>query len=231
MNGQQVIRVGASILRPCKMLVKLWSEIDNGTLSVTIRIIPSDDTPAGMEAMLSSLGKEIDCFVGTCDSLRWKENYNILQIKQGECATAVPRKYRLSKKDKLCWNDLYAEAIMLVKRGDSSVLNKMRDEIETNHQEITILDTPHIYDTSIFNECEQTSCLVETVDIWKDIHPSIVTIPMNWEYKMPYGIVYAKYPTKTVTTFINKINDSLVSAKDYTSCMPTYKEISTFKEI
>lgn len=209
MNEQQVIKVGTSILRPCKMLVDLWSEIDDGTLSVTIRIIPFDDTPAGMEAMLSSLGEEIDCFVGPCDSLTWKENYNILEIKQGKCAIAVPRKHRLSKKEKLCWNDLNKETIMLVKRGDSPILNKMRDEIETNHPEITILDTPHFYDTNIFNECEQIGCLMETLDIWKDIHPSIVTIPMEWDYEMPYGIVYAKHPSKTVEAFITKISDSL----------------------
>lgn len=211
MNEQQVIRIGTSILRPCKMLVDLWSEIDDGTLSVTIRIIPFDDTPAGMEAMLSSLGKEIDCFVGPCDSLTWKENYNILQIKQGECAIAVPRKHRLSKKKKLCWNDLDGETIMLVKRGDSPVLNKMRDELETEHPQITVIDTPHFYDTSIFNECEQMGCLMETLDIWKDVHPSIVTIPMNWDYKVPYGIVYAKRPSETVTTFISKIINNLTS--------------------
>ena len=211
MNEQQVIRIGTSILRPCKMLVDLWSEIDDGTLSVTIRIIPFDDTPAGMEAMLSSLGKEIDCFVGPCDSLTWKENYNILQIKQGECAIAVPRKHRLSKKKKLCWNDLDGETIMLVKRGDSPVLNKMRDELETEHPQITVIDTPHFYDTSIFNECEQMGCLMETLDIWRDVHPSIVTIPMNWDYKVPYGIVYAKRPSETVTTFISKISNNLTS--------------------
>lgn len=211
MNEQQVIRVGTSILRPCKMLVDLWAEIDDGTSSVTIHIVPFDDTPTGMEAMLSSLGKEIDCFVGPCDSLTWRENYNILQIKQGECAIAVPRKHRLSKKKKLCWNDLDGETIMLVKRGDSPVLNKMRDEIETEHPRITVIDTPYFYDTNIFNECEQMGCLMETLDIWKDVHPSIVTIPMNWDYKISYGIVYAKHPSETVTAFISKISSNLTS--------------------
>lgn len=207
MNEQQVIRVGTSILRPCKMLIELWSEIDDG--SCTIHIVPFDDTPSGMETMLSSLGEQIDCFVGPCDSLTWKENYNILQIKQGECAIAAPRKHRLSNKKKLCWNDLDGETIMLVKRGDSPVLNRLRDEIETSHPKITILDTPHFYDTNIFNECEQTGCLMETLDIWADVHPSIVTIPMIWDYKMPYGIIYAKHPSEAVETFVAKIKKSL----------------------
>ncbi|MCD7855268.1 MAG: LysR family transcriptional regulator [Clostridiales bacterium] len=207
MNEQQVIRVGTSILRPCKMLIELWSEIDDG--AYTIHIVPFDDTPSGMETMLSSLGEKIDCFVGPCDSLTWKETCNILQIKQGECAIAVPRKHRLSNKEMLCWNDLNGETIMLVKRGDSPVLNQLRDEIETNHPQITVLDAPHFYDTNIFNECEQIGCLMETLDIWTDVHPSIVTIPMMWDYKMPYGIIYAKHPSETVKSFIAKIKENL----------------------
>ena len=209
LNEQQIINVGTSILRPCKMLVDLWSEIDDETLPVTIHIVPFDDTPAGMDAMLSSLGKDIDCFVGPCDSITWRENYNILHIKNGKCEIAVPRKHKLAKKLSLNWNDLDGETIMLVKRGDSPTLNKMRDEIETKHPQISVIDTPHFYDTSIFNECEQIGCLMETLDIWRDVHPSIVTIPMEWDYTMPYGIIYAKHPSEIVESFIRKISANL----------------------
>ncbi len=210
-NEKQAIRIGTSILRPCKMLVDLWSKIDDGTLPVTIRIVPFDDSPASMEKMLETLGKEIDCFVGPCDSLTWKERYNILELKQGECCIAVPRKHRLARKGKLKWTDLDGESLMLVKRGDSPVLNRLRDEIEIKHPKISVLNIPHFYDTNIFNECEQMGCIMETLDIWKDVHPSIVTIPMEWGYTMPYGIVYAKQPSEPVQAFINIIQNNLVA--------------------
>lgn len=206
---QQTIRVGTSILRPCKMLVDLWSKIDDGILPISIQIIPFDDTPAGMELMLSSLGDRIDCFVGPCDSISWKENYNILQISLGDCRIAVPRKHHLAKAKQLHWKDLDGERLMLVKRGDSSVLNALRDEIEKHHPYIQVIDAPHFYDTAIFNECEQTGCLMETLDIWEDVHPSLVTVPMMWNYKIPYGIVYAKNPSNTVIAFVNKIKKQL----------------------
>jgi len=176
---------------------------------VTIRIVPFDDSPASMEKMLETLGKEIDCFVSPCDSLTWKEKYNILVLKQGDCCIAVPRKHSLAKKEKLKWSDLYGENLMLLKRGDSPELNRLRDEIETKHPDISILDIPHFYDTNIFNECEQTGCIMETLDIWKDVHPSIVTIPMEWEYKTYYGIVYAKQPSEAVRRFIDIIQNSM----------------------
>lgn len=71
------------------------------------------------------------------------------------------------------------------------------------------MDAPNFYDTSIFNECEQMNYLMETLDIWTDIHPSLVTLPMEWEYKISYGIVYAKKPSKAVAEFIDSIQSRM----------------------
>ncbi|MBM6927178.1 LysR family transcriptional regulator [Pseudoflavonifractor phocaeensis] len=211
-DEQQTIRVGTSILRPCKTLVDLWAGIDDGTLPVAIRIVPFDDDPASMEAMLDSLGREIDCFVGPCDSLTWRERYNILSLEPVNCCIAAPRKHRLAKKEMLQWSDLDGETLLLVKRGDSPVLNRLRDEIERNHPQITLLDTPHFYDTNVFNQCEQMGCIMETLDIWRDVHPSIVTIPMMWDYKIPYGIVYAKKPAAPMQTVVTMLRSRLITA-------------------
>lgn len=207
------VRVGTSILRPCRPLVDMWSKIDNGTLPVAIHIVPFDDSPANMGAMLDSLGREIDCFVGPCDSVTWKESYNILYLKPSKCCIAVPRKHKLAKKNRLYWSDLDGETLMLVKRGESSVINQIRDEIEERHPKITIADTPDFYDTNVFNECEQAGCLMETLDIWRDVHPSLVTISMEWDYEMLYGIVYAKAPSEAMRTLINAVRSGFKDSR------------------
>ena len=98
---------------------------------------------------------------------------------------------------------------MILKRGDSSVMDQIRDDILENHSKIRIADAPNFYDTSIFNECEQMNYLMETLDIWTDIHPSLVTLPMEWDYEIPYGIVYAKKPSKTVKEFMEIIQNRI----------------------
>ena len=204
-SEQNTIRIGTSILRPCKKLIDLWLEIDDGSQPFQISIVPFDDNPAGLESVLSALGNQIDCFVGPCDSIQWRSQHSIFLLDKLPCRIAVPRRHRLSKKRSLCWSDLDGETFMMVRRGDSSVLNQMRDDILENHPRIQIVDTPNFYDTSIFNECEQMNYLMETLDIWTDIHPSLVTLPMEWQYKIPYGIVYAKKPSKAVKDFIEMI--------------------------
>ncbi len=46
---------------------------------------------------------------------------------------------------------------------------------------------------------------METLDIWSNLHPSLVTIPVNWSYEMPYGILYEKDPSDSVKSFIDVI--------------------------
>ena len=208
-SEQNVIRIGTSIMRPCKRLIDLWAEIDDGSLPFQIRIVPFDDDPAGLDSVLSTLGKQIDCFVGPCDSIEWRRQQSILLLDKIPCRIAVPRKHRLAKRKSLCWSDLDRETFMLIKRGDSTVLNEIRDDILERHPQIRIVDAPNFYDTSVFNECEQMNYLMETLDIWADVHPSLVTLPMEWDYEMPYGIVYAKKPSKSMKAFINAVEERL----------------------
>lgn len=70
---QPVIRIGTSILRPCKRLIDLWAKADDGAQSFQIKVVPFEDDPASISAMMKSLGNEIDCFVGPCDSVSWKK--------------------------------------------------------------------------------------------------------------------------------------------------------------
>lgn len=201
--SQPVIRIGTSILRPCKRLMDLWTKVDDGT--VQMRIVPFEDDPAGMASMLNSLGNEIDCFVSPCDSAAWKKSYNIYPLGSCRCCVAVSRRHRLAQKRVLRWPDFSGETLMLIKRGVSSVLDAIRDEIEASHPEIQLVDTPDFYDMEAFNACEQRGYMMEVPDIWSEVHPSIVTLPVEWDYEMPFGVVYAQKPTRVFSNFIRRI--------------------------
>jgi hypothetical protein len=43
-----------------------------------------------------------------------------------------------------------------------------------------------------------------------DVHPSLVTIPVEWDYEVPFGIVYANEPSKAVMAFIDAIDKARV---------------------
>lgn len=37
---------------------------------------------------------------------------------------------------------------------------------------------------------------------WSSVYPLVSTIPVDWDYKMPYGLIYAKDPPQEVLQFI-----------------------------
>lgn len=202
---QSTIRVGTSLLRPCKPLMDMWAQIGKAGEAFQISIEPFNDDPNSMKAMLDILGQGIDCFVGPCDSVEWQKNFNIFKLGEYRCEIALSRKHPLASKRVLRWSDLNGESLMLVERGHSPILDAIRTDIEQNHPKISILNVPNFYDATSFNDCVKRGCLMETLAPWRDMHPALVSRPVNWNYSMPYGIVYSKNSRSAMTKFIEML--------------------------
>ena len=204
--ASRTIRVGASMMRPCNSLIELWESAGADRAEYQFSVVPFHDGADSLNAMLAAIGDQIDCFVTPCGSMSMLMNYSFLPFASRKCAIAMSKKHRLAKKEILRWDDLEGESLLLVKRGESYVLDEMRDEIHRIHPSVQIVDFDGYYDLSAFNLCEQRGYLMETLDMWASLHPSLATIPVNWDYEMPYGIMYAKKPSDTVKTFIDVIS-------------------------
>ena len=94
---------------------------------------------------------------------------------------------------------------MMVCRGDSGVNDFLRNDIEQNHPRIHIEDTPQFYDMSVFNRCAETGKVLLTIECWRDIHPGLVSIPVNWQYSIPYGLLYSREAPEDVRRFVNAV--------------------------
>ena len=202
---QVAIRVGTSLLRPAKPLIDALSPAMSGGGHVRITIVPFGDDPAGMRRMLDSLGREIDCFVSPCDSATWRRRFGIVRLGTYRCCVALAKSHRLAGKERLVWDDLDGETLMLVRRGESRVLDALRDDVERNHPLVAIRDMADFYDTAAFNECARSGRLMETLEPWRDIHPAVVTLPMEWDYAVPYGVVHARQPSAAVARFVETL--------------------------
>ncbi|MEE8792542.1 MAG: hypothetical protein SOI52_04385 [Erysipelotrichaceae bacterium] len=45
------------------------------------------------------------------------------------------------------------------------------------------------------------------VECWKDVHPSLVTIPVEWNYTIPCGILYPLHAGSDIEAFIREIRE------------------------
>lgn len=203
--------VGTSLLYPAKPFMDLWYKVNSEFDGYKVHLVPFEDNHEGVISEIEKLGKKFDFLIGVCDSKSWLSICNFLPLGRYKKMIAVNRNHRLASKSMVEIEDLYGETLMMVKRGDSETNDRMRDFFEKNHPEIKIEDAPRFYDLSVFNRCDETGSVLLTVQCWQDVHPGLVSIPVNWDYDIPYGILYSLNPPDDVLKFterVKKINDS-----------------------
>ena len=110
----------------------------------------------------------------------------------------------LAQKDIIDIKDLYGENLMLIRQGWNSYIDCLRDDLLKYHSRINIIDF-QFYDIDIFNYCESSGNLLMAIGNWRNIHPLLKVIPVNWDYTIPFGIMYSFEPSKDVKKFIKNI--------------------------
>lgn len=198
--------VGTSILNPCKPFMDLWYQVSHRLPGFKLHIVPFEDDHQGILGEISALGEKFDFLIGACDSRQWLDRCNFLPLGVYHHCVAVPREHPLARKEKLTIEDLYGQTLMMVKRGDSSSVDQVRTFVEA-HPAITIEDTPQFYDMEVFNRCVKTRQPLMTLDCWREVHPSLVTLPVDWAFTIPYGILYTLHPDRDTLRFIQLVKE------------------------
>ena len=197
--------VGTSLLNPAKPFMDLWYEASREFPDYRLHIVPFEDNHEDIVSEIAQLGTKFDFLIGVCDSRTWLDRCSMLQIGRCKKMCAVSREHPLAAKKCLDISDLYGETLMMVGEGDSGINDFIRNDLRRNHPQIRIEDTPHFYDISVFNRCAETQNVLLTLECWKDVHPGLVTIPVNWDYAIPYGLMYALEPPEDVLRFIEAV--------------------------
>lgn len=197
--------IGSSILNPCKPFMDLWYRVNPNFPGYKLHIVPFEDNHQGILSEIAALGEKFDFLVGVCDSRLWLDRCNFYQLGTYQHCCAVSREHPLAQKERLTIKDLYGQTLMMVKRGDSGVVDGIRAEIEL-HPQIRIEDTAQFYDMEVFNRCAQTGNVMVTLECWREVHPAFVTIPVEWDHAIPYGLLYAKEPPEDIVRFLDIVS-------------------------
>lgn len=205
---EKTVKLGTSFLKQGKIIADLWTIIGHNYSDINLQLIPFNDINEEWLKVLENLGKEIDIVVGPYSDKLIKEKYQVLKIKEYPIYCAVSRKHPLANKKIIKFSDLYNKNLLMIEREDSTSIDNLRDEIEKNHKLIHI-ENISSYDIKTFNYCETSNSAMLTLPIWAEFHPALITIPCEWEYSIPYGIIYSKNPRKKVLDFIKIIKKEI----------------------
>lgn len=204
------IKVGTSLLNPCNDFINLWNNISELNTLFKIKIVPFDDKHTDILSIINALGDKMDFIVGSCDSRQWLKRCSFFKLGDYKICCAVPRKHRLADKKRLKIEDLYGERLMMIKNGDCITLDNLHNMLNRKHPQINIVETSFFYDIDVFNDCVQNKNILLTLDAWKNVHPSLITVPVDWQYKVPYGLIYALNPSPAIKSFAEVIKNSII---------------------
>lgn len=194
--------IGTSLLNPAKPFMDLWYRVNQDFSEYKLHLVPFEDNHEGILTEIEQLGKKFDFLIGVCDSKEWLRRCNFLALGRYKKMIAVPREHRLAGKESIMIEDLYGETLMMVEQGDSGVNDFLRNDLEKHHPLIHIEDTPQFYDLSVFNRCAETGNVLLTLECWQEVHPGLVSLPVNWDYSIPYGLLYSLDAPKDVLRFV-----------------------------
>lgn len=195
--------VGTSLLNPAKPFMDLWYRVNKDFPDYKLHLVQFEDNHEGIVSEIKEIGKKFDFLIGVCDSKTWLSLCQFLPIGRYKKMVAVSREHRLAKKKLLRIEDLYGENLMMIKEGDSGVNDFLRNDLKKNHPQIHIEDTPQHYDLSVFNKAAETRNVLLTIECWQDVHPALVSIPVEWDYTIPYGLLYSNNASNDVLKFID----------------------------
>lgn len=205
-SHNQTIRIGSSLLRPGKNVISLWIQVKNKVPDLKLQLVQFDDERTNYLNLIHSLGHKIDIICGLLPGKWLENNCSRLVLDMLPINVLVSTSHPFAFRKGMQIEDLYGNNLFMVKRGDTEWIDQVRDDLEKKHPQIHIIDTER-YDIEVLNRCEAEKGIMISAPIWDNVHPSLVPVHVDWEYKVPYGIVYANNPSLAVKEFIKALKE------------------------
>lgn len=199
----KTIRVGTSSLYPSTASMELWDRISDHYPGFELSIVPI----ANDKERLDLLGKDYDILIGPYNASADMNGLNFIPVGEYRFCFSMKRKHLLSGRKILSFKDLSDETLMIMKKGNSAINDRIRAEIEKNYADITIQDIEPHYDYETFNQCAKSESILLSLECWEGVHPSLINVPMLEDHRLPFGIVAADNPSGNVSLFIKAIRE------------------------
>lgn len=208
-DGGRIIRIGTSPMTPGQFLMDLWPRIHEQCPDIKFKLVPYENTQENAREILRNLGENIDIVAGPFDQdFLTSRQCAALELERAPIRCAVSIYHPLAEKDRLSVQDLYGENFLLIHRGWNSYLDQLRDDLWQEHPQVHIVDFDFL-SINVFNQCENSEDIMMTIDNWKNIHPLLKTIPVDWNYTIPFGLLHAPKPSATVKQFLEAVKTVL----------------------
>ncbi len=206
-----VIRIGTSSLYPASILTVLWEQAGlmyyHEAKRYKIELVQIHDS---VDDAVEILGRTVDIIVRLCDSQKLRRHVRIQQLGFCRFNCAVPVGSDLAAKTRLKPEDFAGHKITVYDRTDSPINNKLAQDLE-GIPDIQIAEAQY-FNLELFNRCSDENSILLVNTLWKELHPSLIIKEVDWDYRVPLGMLYAQNSPQEIGDFVKllaKVNQSI----------------------
>ncbi|MBQ7477621.1 MAG: LysR family transcriptional regulator [Selenomonadaceae bacterium] len=207
-QGKYTIRVGSSLLYPGSVLMGLWDKCAAKHPEFRLRLVPFEDSATASAAYV--VGTKCDIVAGAYNATKNRGDCAFLELGSYAFALAMSHSHPLATKKLLRPSDLAGQKLFIMQEGNSPRNDEVRHTLKRDCPDVILADVPIHYEPEHFNRCEEENCLLLTLSGWKNVHPSLVTIPLDVDVRLPYGVIYPNHPSLSVSLFLEILKQSAI---------------------
>lgn len=195
-SGEGPIRVATSLLMKCRMLPGIWSHMIEDAPGTRIDIISLESAGVEPGNYLRGLGVSYDVMEGLFMSELYRDHCLFLELARAPLCIAMPKGAEADIPQVVDAEMLHDLDLVMMKPGLSA-------DYDAAHAYLAGMGANRItevpfYTMELFADCELNKRAIVTTEIWEDIHPNLVCVPLAEPHSIPYGLLFPKQPSAQV---------------------------------
>lgn len=205
-RDQDVIRIGTSLLTKCRFLPTIWSHFIENHPGMHIELVPQKSVPEMLHAPLADFNSEFDIQEGIYLNGLYDGRCRYLEFTRSPICAAIPPNHPFIHKDHLRLSDLSGQTVVTVQEELSQAFDDAARHLQ-GIPDLTLIKREY-YDIDVFTQCcAMNPWILITPSIWADIHPTLKTVPLDWELTQSYGMLYPIHASKAVKALVQTAQD------------------------
>ena len=207
---RHTIRIGSSQMYPATNAIELWDAISKQYPLLSLSMVPFQEYDS-MEHILN-VGKKYDLLYVAFNALgnqAVNEAYSFLPVSSAHFCAAMSKKHSLAKRQALKLEDLDGQVLRIMELGVSPINDQIRMRVKQEYPQIRVKDISPHYHLDMFNRCMEGTDIMLSLDIWRDIHPGLVHIPLDIDETIPCGFMYSNAPNPETQLFLDAVRSLL----------------------
>lgn len=208
-DNKVTLRIGAGPLANGTQVGDFWLTISKNLPNLKFEFIPCACSLGNFNNFLDGINHEFDVVFSVYDPYLLKKfNLMATQISSSPIKLSVPLQNPLASKKTLTLEDLAGQTVAIVEQGEFKCFDEVRQMLNQDRQ-IKLQDISGI-DLPTLNQCVENDWLFVSAEDWQTAHPMLSAKTVDWDFRLPFGLVYGKKHGKAVDQVLQYLKTTKV---------------------